>query len=113
MYASFYQTLDGSWDELEEYQRINRRARRISNRPDVQLSREFLENVVPDQHKNKIPSKKRFEAGTRSYYSARRAFAIGATLAAMDGPLPIGDTIALAFWSGVAIYNAGIAIDWW
>jgi len=113
MYASFYQTLDGAWDELEEYERIRRRARRISDSPDVNFGREFLEAVVPDDQKKYIPSKEQIGAGARAHYSAKRALAIGATLAAMDGPLPVGDVIAVAFWTGVAIYNTGIALDWW
>ena len=41
----------------------------------------------------------------RRYTQARNAIAIAATMAASDGPLPIGDVIAIGFLTGFAVYQ--------
>ena len=41
----------------------------------------------------------------RRYTSARSALAVAATMAAADGPLPIGDVLAIGVLTGFALYQ--------
>ena len=71
----------------------------------VMVAEKVVETAVTKALGKESYDVKRAMRAPRRYTSARSALAVAGTLAAADGPLPIGDVLAIGVLTGFALYQ--------